>query len=976
MKRALLLALVPVATGILVTGCTRHLPVASAIDPVAAVAPSGVAADESAPQAFLVADRSSDGGAGAPLAVKVDDPPMPVAPAPDPAPVPVPTPDMAPVPTAAPVPAADPVPPADPVVDLLAEGRKSAAIDAEHRKLLLEQALKSARAALEAGDLDGGRAFYGRALDLDPQNGEAQEGWKNLNADRPSSTSEYFDRVRREEAVKREQAVAQVAAYIKRGQTLEAQEDYRGAVKEYQSALAIVSWYTNQTAFGATSDSLRDLIDNTRATAATADLRNRQRALKQAQGQRLNDLAHEREERLGRIRAYFKEADLSYRRGEYANAREYARQVLRDDPQNAGAKRLIEVSTDSEHAARDAANKRTFDEEWKNVYEQMVEAIRPQVNTVEFPENWMESIAQRKPRSVGDADEPQDNESKAAIIATLEAKRVKGLQFQDQNLDQVVTYLRTVTGLNFHITPKVRTSSFDNVKINVPGLDDVSVKWILDNVITTPFDLRWEPRDGVVTIAAKDEVAGELRLKYFDVKDLAVKIQNFRGTEIFLSPSNYTPPEPPELTEAAPIFPTDALLETIKAVVDPDSWVGDSGSSIDLKNGTLIVKNRAETIEKVGELLQELRKNSGPMVTLEVRFISAEDNFLRDVGVDVRGLGDNSGGVGVPGLGTNRPNDDLFFGTPANPQGVPFGVHPEPQSSGTSNDSGIFYNDGQDGAYQGRLENLFDNVLGNTGTLLGTGGMSLQHTFLDDTQMEVILRAVQKSERLETITASKVTVYNTQRAVVEVLNKVAYVADYDVEIAQAANIANPIIRNAVDGVVLDVKPVVSSDRRFITLELRPTVATLVRPIPTFSTSLASGPITASAPVIIQVPKLQKSSVRTTVTMPDGATLLIGGLKFYEQVDATSEIPVLGKLPVIGFMFSRKGSFVNRRNLLVLITASVQVLEEQEPSGEYRAPSLPEVFTMTCDEDPSLAPPPPCAPPPCAPPPCAPCGNRR
>ena len=150
--------------------------------------------------------------------------------------------------------------------------------------------------------------------------------------------------------------------------------------------------------------------------------------------------------------------------------------------------------------------------------------------------------------------------------------------------------------------------------------------------------------------------------------------------------------------------------------------------------------------------------------------------------------------------------------------------------------------------------------------------------------------------------------------------------------------------------VLDVKPVVSADRRFITLELRPTVATLVRPIPTFSTSLASGPITASAPVIIQIPKLQKSSVRTTVTMPDGGTLLIGGLKFYEQVDATSEVPVLGQIPVLGFLFSRKGHFVNRRNLLVLITAQIVVLEEYEPAGNYHPLPVPEALPLTLPEE--------------------------
>ena len=43
------------------------------------------------------------------------------------------------------------------------------------------------------------------------------------------------------------------------------------------------------------------------------------------------------------------------------------------------------------------------------------------------------------------------------------------------------------------------------------------------------------------------------------------------------------------------------------------------------------------------------------------------------------------------------------------------------------------------------------------------------------------------------------------RSVIQVLNKVSYVRDYDVEIAQNANIANPIIGQAVEGVVFDVK---------------------------------------------------------------------------------------------------------------------------------------------------------------------------
>ena len=358
------------------------------------------------------------------------------------------------------------------------------------------------------------------------------------------------------------------------------------------------------------------------------------------------------------------------------------------------------------------------------------------------------------------------------------------------------------------------------------------------------------------------------------------------------------------------------------------------------------------------------------------------------MGVDLRGLGDDSQGIGEPGLGTDAPMDDMFFGSPANPYGVPFGVFPEPSSAGTSNDSGIFYNDGQDGAYQGRVENLYDILLGNPEILTGSGGLSFQHTFLDDTEIEVILRAVQKSERIQQVTASRITVYNTQRANVSILNQVSYVQDYEVEIAQASNIANPVIQTIQDGVVLDVRPVVSADRRFVTLELRPTVALLTRPIATFSTSLASGPF-ASAPVIIQIPELSVSRVRTTVMMPDGGTLLLGGLKFYEQVYAEHRDPVpqpdpdpqlpglpQGQLrqpaqpahPDHGRDRAARGARAEERPASCRRSRTATTCRSAS-SSRSTAPC-----TRACAPPPCA--PPPCAPPPCAPPPppCAPCGR--
>jgi Flp pilus assembly secretin CpaC/tetratricopeptide (TPR) repeat protein len=951
MKRTFLLVLVPMVA---LSGCRGRRVGPQAAGPV-------VAQPASAPVVARPASYVAP-VAAAPRAVPGVPPGAvvrgPVVAAPPPAPV-----------LRGPVVAEPPPPPPVPSSDaeaarLAGEAARAAAIEAEKRQVLLQAELTAARDAMARGDIEAARAAYGRAIEVDPTNAEAREGWRSLAGGREGSVSDFFERTRREEAVRREAAAAQVKAYLDRGRALEAQEDFEGAIREYQAALAIVSWYANQDVFGVTSDSLRDTIDRVRAKADASRRAARENQIRRAQVERERDLVREREARLGRIRGYFTQADLAYHRGEYAMAREYARAVLRDDPTNCDARNLVELTLEAEHTALQAENRRRFDEEWKKVFLDLEAATLPQVAPVVFPDNWLSDIARRKPVVVGDVGPTSEEEGAAAVIATLDAKHVKNLQWEEQNLDQVRSYLATSTGLNFFITPKVRQTRFEEVKVTLGPLDDVTVREVLD-LIAMQYDLRWQVRDGVIEIALKEEVSGNIRQTIRDVKDLAVTIQNHRGTEIYLAPSSFTPPEPPELPEPTAIYPIDALVETIKATIEPTSWEDPAG--LEAKNNLLIIKNTADVIAQVDRLLEELRASSGPMVSMEVRFITVEDNFLRDVGVDVRGLGDDAGGIGAPGLGTDRPNDDVFFGSPANPSGAPFGVHPEPSSVGTSNDSGVFYNDGNDGAYQGRVENLFDQLIGNSDVLTATGGLSLQHTFLDDIQLEVILRAVEKSERIQQIRAASLMMFNTQRAVLEVLNKVAYVADYEVEIAQASNIANPVIQYVVEGVVLDVKPVVSADRRFITLELRPTTAELVRPIPTFATSLASGPtgvpVSTNSQVILQTPKLQKSSVRTTVTMPDCATLLIGGLKFYEEINAESGVPFLRHIPVVSFLFTRKSRYVNRRNLIILIRACVIVLEEEEPVGELLPPPPLEVITpvTTIPECAQACPPAPCAP---------------
>jgi type II secretory pathway component GspD/PulD (secretin) len=130
-----------------------------------------------------------------------------------------------------------------------------------------------------------------------------------------------------------------------------------------------------------------------------------------------------------------------------------------------------------------------------------------------------------------------------------------------------------------------------------------------------------------------------------------------------------------------------------------------------------------------------------------------------------------------------------------------------------------------------------------------------------------------------------------------------------------------------------VRPVVSSDRRFITLELRPTIATLRRPIREVVTTLGS-----QNSVTIQLPEVELQKVRTSIPMPDGGTVMLGGLKVSDKQDNRSGVPILNKIPVVSFFFERKGQYVSNRKLLILLKAQVVIPQEHEPTPAQLGPT--------------------------------------
>ncbi len=819
-----------------------------------------------------------------------------------------------------------------------------AGADRERTAKMKQSLITLAERARANGELETARDALRRVLLLDPTDQEARDAYHRVRVELGETgamAEEILEGSDSLEKAKREQARVEIRSRLARARQAEDEGDFASAIRYYEEILNILNWYPYQVDFPVTTVKARELMEKARERKTLQDAREREAAVRRARDEEKQHNDRRREEEIRRMRLWLKLASEAYDRGEYAMALANAEKVLALDPQNVAAKELVRIAKETQYTSDRVEIREQLSDEWRLTLEYLEISALPQVGVIRFPDSWSE-ISQRQPRRTGGGIEAAVDPRTERILNVLENKRVYDLAFKagDITLDGAVSYLRSVTGENFVLSQKVKDEKSD-IEI-VLEVNDISVRQVLD-LLTEQYEMAWKVRNGVVMLLSGEEAHEKPVLQFYDVKDLVTKISDFPGRDINLVPSKYQPPEEDTDIEPQQAFEVDQLIDVIKQTIDPESWEKIEGASIENKNNVLVVRTTPEVHQKMGQLLHDLRKHTGLLVSLEVRFLTAEDRFLRDIGVDVRGLGDQTGGIGLPGLGGGTNFDDSFTGSTANPAGAPTGVIPEPSSIGTARNPGIYYGDGQDGEYKGRIENLFDFILGfdQPGQALASaqqggsrganaGGFTLQHTFLDDTQFEVILRAVEKSERIELISAPRLTVYDTQRANVSVLTQNSYVQDFDVEIAQAAAIGDPIIQTIRDGIILDVRPIVSADRRFITIELRPTVADLVRPIPTFSTSLATGP-----PVTIQVPEIAISRVRTTVTMPDGGVLLLGGIKFFRDLVAESGLPILNKVPVLSFLFGRKAKSVQRRNLLILIRAEVVVLEEKAPSYGVR-----------------------------------------
>ena len=380
----------------------------------------------------------------------------------------------------------------------------------------------------------------------------------------------------------------------------------------------------------------------------------------------------------------------------------------------------------------------------------------------------------------------------------------------------------------------------------------------------------------------------------------------------------------------------DPLIDLITSTIEKETWseMGGNGTIEPFDtNLSLVISQTQEVHEKIADLLQQLRRLQDLQVTIEVRFITLEDDFFERMGVDFNfNITTNTNPV-TP-IGTGVPQS---FG-PVNPSEL---VGLDPTGAVTA---------ARDIQY--RASGLGTVVPPFGPAAAGADAATFGFAILNDIQAFFVVQAAQGDTRSNVLQAPKVTLFNGQQASVMDLTQVPFVISVTPVVGDFAAAQQPVIVVLSQGTSLTVQAVASNDRRFVRLTVVPFFSTIGQ-VNTFTfngsssttqkssdsksgstdTSTSSEDDNSSTGTTVQLPQFTFTTVSTTVSVPDGGTVLLGGIKRLSEGRTEVGVPVLSKLPYINRLFRNTGIGRTTQSLMMMVTPRIIIQEEEAAAIE-------------------------------------------
>jgi type IV pilus assembly protein PilQ len=293
----------------------------------------------------------------------------------------------------------------------------------------------------------------------------------------------------------------------------------------------------------------------------------------------------------------------------------------------------------------------------------------------------------------------------------------------------------------------------------------------------------------------------------------------------------------------------------------------------DERSNQLIIRDIPSNLPVLDNLIRQLDRKS-QQVEIEARVVQATRSFSQDIGVQWGFAGSTTSGRTIFG---GNPNVGI------SPTSTGSGL-PQPPLIGTP-----VAPSGSSGATGGLPFNV------NLPAGAPTSGAFFGHRS-PNFAVDLYISAAEAKGVGKLLSKPKIITQNNEKAIVKQGTKIPI----------QTTINNTISVQYIDAVLqLEVTPQITAE------------GTVFMDVLVENTQIDNG-----IPRVQGIPALDTQSAQTKVLVADGGTVVIGGIIVTQQQNSITETPILGSIPVIGYLFKERSVNISSSELLFFLTPRI------------------------------------------------------
>jgi type IV pilus assembly protein PilQ len=429
------------------------------------------------------------------------------------------------------------------------------------------------------------------------------------------------------------------------------------------------------------------------------------------------------------------------------------------------------------------------------------------------------------------------------------------LNFRSMRLEDILKIVSKQTGMNFITSEKIRGSKF------TVYLENVTLRKALDSLLSA-HGLIYEqfPESNIFVINERTETKPRVITRVFRLKYIQLAGSVSKGGQSSKTAFSFIDTSDKEAqADAGPESGESSIVAIVRSILSENGRL-----QVDPYTNALIITDRPERFVQIAELIEQLDVMT-PQIYIEAEIVEINTDVMREIGIEY-GLSD---GTLAKLVGPARV---MQFPTLDNAN---------------------------------RLLPTQEDLVGATVKTMGDYGTNMKtgshFGILSFQELQGVLRAIELSGEGKFLAKPKILTLNNKTAAISVTADTAVGIQSASMIAQSGLLVTTAERYTT-GVNLRVTPQVNEEDN-ITLLIEPNIS---RPR---SSEFFPG----------QFVDPQNTTLTTSVRVKSGETVLIGGLLYTEQKNLVRRIPILGRIPLLGMLFTSSEKTSVKRELMIFIT---------------------------------------------------------